>query len=273
MNNQLEKLVESLPVIRQLFDHDVYITVLDADSVVRGYTVPDGVKPKLSVGEHFSDPSKAINEVLRTGKAKHNRLPEEVMGESFEGELVPVTDGSNVVGCIICTYSVDVKEQMAEIATKFKDSVNQINDSLQSLVSGMEGLFELLTGMDEMTSSIESDVQSAVDVVNKINSNASRSNILALNASIEAARSGEYGRGFAVVATEMGKLANDSGSSSTEIKTTLNVIREHLVSIVSSIKDASSFTQEHGGNISGIQEILKELVVLAGQLEEDINRR
>lgn len=272
MNKKLEQLVDSLPVIRQLFDNDVYITVMDAKKAVMGYSVPDGVKPQLGLGDIFRDPSGALDEVLRTGKRKHNILPREAMGESFEGELVPVKDDGVVVGCLACTYSVDVREEMAQITTKFQESVGQINNSLQELVDGIEHLFELLTGMDEMANSVESDVHNAVDVVNKINSNASRSNILALNASIEAARSGEYGRGFAVVATEMGKLANDSGSSATEIKATLNTIREHLVSIIASVKDAGGFAREHRENISAIQDILSNMTVLAEELKEDLKK-
>lgn len=274
MNEQLEKLVESLPVMQQLFGRDAYITVLDKDSVVQGFVVPDGVEPKLRVGEKFVDPTGAFDKVIRTGSAQHNYLPKEVMGgEATEGELVPIMDGREVVGCITRTYSVGTREEMAVITAKFRESVKRIDDSLHILLGGIESLFGLLTNMDEMANSVESDVQNAVGVVNKINNNASRSNILALNASIEAARSGEFGRGFAVVATEMGKLANDSGSSSTEIKATLNVIMEHLVDIISSIKDAGNFTKEQQGNISSIQEVLEEMIVLAEQLEKDIQNR
>lgn len=270
MNIYLEQLVNALPIVRQMFDHDVYISVMDSDRKVVGFSVPDGVKPKLSIGDLFEDPSGALDRVLRTGAAQHNRLPENVMGEAFEGELVPVLDDGKVVGCIACTYSVTVREQMAEIANKFQESVNKINDSLHTLVNGLENLFTLLTDMNGVTSSVEQDVQNAVGVVNKINSNASRSNILALNASIEAARSGEYGRGFNVVATQMGQLANDSGSSANAIKATLNTIMGHLASIVSSTKDASDFAKEYTGNIVSIQEILEEMTVLAQELEEDI---
>lgn len=272
MNKRLEQLVDSLPVIRQLFDKDVYLTIMDAHKTVQGYVVPEGVKPQLSVGDVFRDPSGALDEVLRTGRSKHNCLRKEVMGEAFEGELVPIKDGGEVIGCVACTYSVNVREEMTQITSKFQESVNNINNSLQNLISGIEKMFELLTGMDEMANSVESDVHNAVEVVNKINSNASRSNILALNASIEAARSGEYGRGFAVVATEMGKLANDSGSSATEIKATLNTIREHLISIIASTKEAGGFVEENRGNIDTIQKILSELVVLSGELEEDLKK-
>lgn len=271
MNEKLEYLVEALPMIRQLFEDDIYIAVFDADGVLVGYSLPDGVSPRMSVDQMFHDPSGALDKVLRTGQPQHNRLPKEVMGEAFEGELVPVKDGGKVVGCVISTHSVDVREQMSEITSKFQKSVGEINTSLQELVDGMEQLFEMLTSMDAMTNSVENDVHNAVEVVNKINSNASRSNILALNASIEAARSGENGRGFAVVATEMGKLANDSGSSSTEIKNTLHTIMEHLVTIVASIKDASNFTKQHSGNINSIQEILKDMVVLAQELQTDLD--
>ncbi len=273
INKQLEKLVGVLPVIRQMFSQDVFITVLDTDGVVQGFSIPYGKKPQLNIGETFHDPSGAFNEVIRTGKPRHNCLPKEVMGEAFEGELVPVLDDGNVVGCITCTYSVGVKEQMVEITSKFKDSVGNIQDSLQALLGGIENLFKLLADMDEITNNVENDVHNAVDVVNKINENASRSNILALNASIEAARSGEYGRGFAVVANEMGKLAGNSGKSASEIKVTLNTIMEHLTAIISSIKDAGHIAKEYTGSVSSIQEILDETIVLAGRLEEDIQKQ
>lgn len=272
MNEKLEKLIESLPIMHQLFQYDAYITVMDKDRVVRGFSIPDGVVPQVHVGETFYDSSGALDKVLRTGNAQHNYLPKEVMGEAFEGALFPIKDGNDVVGCIICTYSVDTKKEMASIALKFQESVNKISESLHTLVDGIENLFQLLSNMDEMANSVESDIQNAAEVVNEISNNASRSNILALNASIEAARSGTVGRGFAVVATEMGKLANDNGSSSTEIKEALNIIMGHLDTISSSIKEASNFTKEHQGNIHSINEILEEMTVLAGKLEEDIKR-
>ena len=272
-DKQLENLVKALPTIKQMFAHDVFITVMDRDGIVQGFSVPDGTKPQMAVGDTFHDPSGGFDEVIRTGKARHNYLPKEVMGEAFEGELVPVLDGKNVVGCIICTYSVGVKEEMEKIIAKFQESVGNIQGSLEELLSGIESLSKLLTNMDEITSNVEGDVHNAVEVVNRIDGNASRSNILALNASIEAARSGEYGRGFSVVAKEMGKLANDSGNSAAEIKLTLDTIMKHMTVILSSIKDAGQFAQEYQGNINDIQKILEDTIQLAGELEEDVNRR
>lgn len=273
MNEKLQQLIDNLPIIKQLFGHDVLLSVVDRDGVVQGFTIPDSIEQKLEIGEVFHDPSGVMDKVLRTGTPMHNYLPKEVLGEAFEGELIPIKDGRDVVGCITCTYSADTKEEMAAITAKFQESVNHISESLHTLVDGIEDLFQLLTDMGEMANSADSDVRDAVKVVNKINNNASRSNILALNASIEAARSGEFGRGFSVVASEMGKLAKDSGTSATEIKSTLNVITEHLVTMIDSIRDAGNFTQEQHGNISSIKEVLEEMLVLAGKLEEDIQTR
>ena len=272
-NEKLTQIVEVLPVIRQLFDKDVYITVLDRDGIIQGYTVPDGVSPMLNVGQAFHDPSGAFSEVIRSGKRKHNYLPKEVMGEAFEGELVPVKSDGKVVGCLVCTYSVDVKNQMSEIASQFQESVKEISDSIQTVIGGIGNLFNMLTEMDRMANVVEGDVNNAVEVVNNVSSNASRSNMLALNASIEAARSGEHGRGFAVVANQMGQLAKDSGGSATAIKGTLDSITNHLVGIISSIKDANNVAKEHMENVSQIQKILDQTLVLASKLEEDIHKQ
>lgn len=273
INKQLETLIDALPVIKQMFANEVYLTVMDSDGVVRGYSIPDGKKPYMSIGETFNDPTGVLGQVLRTGKTMHNCLPKEVMGESFEGELVPVKDGGSIVGCVACTYSVNVREHMTAITEKFQESVGNIQGSLQQLLGGIENMYSLLENIDKIANNVESDVHNAVEVVNKINGNASRSNILALNASIEAARSGEHGRGFAVVAGEMGKLANDSGKSSAEIRDTLNNMMEHLNVIISSIKDVDTLAKGYRGNIGSIQEVLGETIVLAEQLQEDINKK
>lgn len=273
INKQLETIIDALPIIKQMFANDVYLSVMDTDRVVLGYSIPDGKKPYMRIGETFNDPTGVLSQVLKTGRVMHNRLPEEIMGESFEGELVPIKDGGTIVGCVACTYSVNVREHMTAITEKFQDSVGNIQDSLQQLLGGFENMYSLLADMDKIANKVEGDVHNAVEVVNKINGNASRSNILALNASIEAARSGEHGRGFAVVAQEMGKLANDSGKSSAEIRDTLNNMMEHLNVIISSIKDVGNIAKDYRGNINSIQEVLGETIVLAEQLQEDINKK
>ncbi len=270
MNEKLQYIVDNLDMIRQLFDRDLIISVMDKDKVVQGYSLPDNIPPQFEVGSVFEDPSGTFDEVISKGVTKHNYLPKEVMGFPVEGNLVPVKDNGHVVGCVICSYSVEERDKIKDIAARFQESMREIDNSIQDVVSGIENLFNMLTNMNKMTSDVEADVNEAAGVVNKISSNASHSNILALNASIEAARSGEAGRGFAVVANEMGKLAKDSGSSATEIKTTLSVIVNHLEAITDSIKEANNVAKSHIDSISSIRSVLEQTISIASELENDI---
>lgn len=270
MNAKLQNIVDNLDIIRQLFDKELIISVLDQDGVVQGFSLPDGLPPQAEVGSVFRDPSGTFDEVIRRGITKHNYLPKEVLGYPVEGNLVPIKDGGEVVGCVICSYSVEGKERVKDIAARFQESIQGIDNSIQDVVEGIESLFQMLTTMNKMTSDVEEDVNEATGVVNNISRNASHSNILALNASIEAARSGDAGRGFAVVATEMGKLAKDSGTSATEIKKTLSVIVNHLETITESIKEANDMAKTHIDSIASIREILGDTISIARELENDI---
>lgn len=271
MNEKLQYLIDNLDLIRQLYNRDVIISVIDKDHVVQGFSLPEGMPPQMTVGSVFEDPSGAFDEVLAKGITKHNYLPREVMGFPVEGNLVPVKDGGQVVGCIICSYSVEGREKVKDIAERFQDSIQKIDSSIQNVIGGMETLFHMLTNMNAMTSEVEQDVNEAAGVVNKISDNASHSNILALNASIEAARSGEAGKGFSVVAAEMGKLAKDSGSSASEIKATLSTIVSHLESIMTSITEANDAAKNYMDNISSIKTVLEETISIAYELQNDVN--
>ncbi len=269
MNKKLQSIVDNLDIIRQLYDREVIISVMDKDKVVQGFSLPQGMAPQAEVGSVFEDPSGILDEVIARGIAKHNYLPKEVMGFPVEGNLIPVEDDGQVVGCVICSYSVEDKEKVKDIAVRFRDSMQEIDNSVQEFVSGVETLAGMLASVNKMTSDVEQDVNGAADVVNKISSNASHSNILALNASIEAARSGEAGRGFTVVATQMGKLAKDSGNSATEIKATLSAIVSHLKAIMGSIKEADGVAVNCMDNIKSIKTVLEQTIAISNKLGDE----
>lgn len=271
MNKVLENVIANLDIVRDLNDKDTIVTVLDKEGIVRGYSIPPTIPPAVEIGQKFYDPTGAFDTVISTGVRKHNVLPKEVVGTQMEGNLVPIKDGNEIVGCIISTYSVEQKVEMQGLTKQFKDSIKDVNNSIQDIIDDISSLVNILSNMANMTSGIESDVKSAANVVNGVSKNASSSNILALNASIEAARSGDAGRGFSVVAAEMRKLANESSASASEIKTTLNLIIKHLDEIVASINDANNEADSHAQKIGSIHSVLENTIELSQQLLEGVS--
>lgn len=263
MSDILQHMVDLLPVIRQMVQKDSFLTVLDAEGTILGFSVPDTQHPMYSVGSHFEDPTGAFDEVIRTGEKRYNSLPKEVAGSALEGVLVPIKEGYKVVGCITYTFQVEQRDQAISMIQDFKNSVNDINDAVGEIVSGITDISDKLKEISKKADTVEYNVGEATEIVKKIGKNASKSNILGLNASIEAARSGEAGRGFTVVASEMGKLANDSGSSAKEIDKKLEEVTEQLKGMIDANVDANKVAKGHVESIEMVKEKLNSITELA----------
>ncbi|WP_414730655.1 methyl-accepting chemotaxis protein [Bacillus badius] len=92
------------------------------------------------------------------------------------------------------------------------------------------------------------NMKNVARIIQQVKEIASRSNILGLNASIEAARSGEYGRGFAVVADEIRRMAANSNSAAEDIQKQLEITQHEILQINESIQEIAAQTEEQSAS-------------------------
>jgi len=128
-------------------------------------------------------------------------------------------------------------DQMNELATEGVTLVHQVVDAIQEVEDQSEQLKESMHGLDRQTE----DIGSIMQVIDDI---ADQTNLLALNAAIEAARAGEAGRGFAVVADEVRKLAEKTMDATKEVDQAINDIRTGARHNVAATEAAGTSIQE-----------------------------
>ena len=141
--------------------------------------------------------------------------------------------------------AVQTTQENIEIAS---NGLNTARNSLQDLSSEVSSFVEIENELTQELLGLKNDAGQVKDVLNVIKDIAEQTNLLALNAAIEAARAGEHGRGFAVVADEVRKLAERTQKSLTEIDMSVSTI-------VQSINDVSDKMHQNATNIEKLTKI------------------
>ncbi|WP_411710358.1 methyl-accepting chemotaxis protein [Helicobacter trogontum] len=122
--------------------------------------------------------------------------------------------------------------------------INNTTENIQKIAQTMQQSATLVDSLSVQSNEIKAVIQTIKDI-------ADQTNLLALNAAIEAARAGEHGRGFAVVADEVRKLAERTGHSIVQITSTINSILDSTSQVVASIETS---IQEIDGSVALVDE-------------------
>ncbi|WP_312201329.1 methyl-accepting chemotaxis protein [Anaerospora hongkongensis] len=271
----LECFMRTAKYIPQLVSGKVGIVISSKEKWLLSLSIPE-IANQVVVGEPIKEGS-AVYQAMKKQQRVVVEVAKEVYGIPYIAISMPIVDeGGVVIGAVAVHESLERKETLLAAAGQLSKSAGALAASTQSILAQAEELAASGSFLKNLATQANKEVSETDNVVDFIKNVAKQTNLLGLNAAIEAARVGEQGRGFGVVADEVRKLAIDSAGSASQITATLGKINQSIQKIVVEIEQVDSVSQHQAGTIQQLTAHTQQLTAMSEQLAKlaaDLNKQ
>lgn len=265
--NMLQSLLQVAPILGKLLDEeDAMIAITDTKEIL--YYKPGKTINASHVGYQLQE-GDPIHSAMLSKQINRSDVPKEFLGVPFRNIVIPVfNDSDEVIGTIGLGFSKDKQHQISSIVESIVASYRQISSGAENVANSAQEIARTHQLVTKTTEQATSHAQSLKKITDFIKEVSNQTNLLGLNAAIEAARANEYGRGFAVVAQEIRNLSTKSSEAIIGIQKNLQTMIESFSSIQHQIIDQSSLIEIQASTSEEIAASIQDLYSLSERLFE-----
>jgi len=254
-----------------------------------GVTVADCEKYLLYKPAKSLDLKVIVGDAIRSGSATHkaitekkrffNKIDKAVRGIPYVALANPIfNDRNEVIGSVVVSESIERYDSFKDMAANLTDAISTLASTSEQISAQAEEISAVSHKVTQSSLESQKRAKETDQVLGLIRSISSQTNLLGLNAAIEAARVGEQGRGFGVVAEEIRKLASSSAESIKKVELIMKLIQDasessyhQTTQIEGGITQIADALGQVAASVQQINAMATKLDQFANKLMDDTN--
>ena len=271
----IKAFVKVAPLLNELVQDDITVGIYDTEKLIiniPGKTFALNVNP----GDPLME-GDIVTNAIKTDSSLSAVLPKELFGFPLIARALPLHDDEgNVIGGVGIGTSLEKANKLFEMAESFSVIVEQTAAGIEDISESVTSLADRVTDITSQMKAVSSSAEQIGEISSVVKGISDQSNLLGLNAAIEAARAGDVGKGFSVVANEIRKLATNSKENVNQINDITKNIQGLLLTLNQAFSEVNTLTDNQSGSIqefsATIQEISSKAQELATLAQESLSQ-
>ena len=262
----IDHFAKVLPYLLDLSTGDIGVSLTDTEKYLF-YKPGKTLNLKVAIGSALK-PGSAVYRAVHEGRRVVLKGDKALFGHPYIAVAIPLFDSNQAVAGAACIQeTVDRQEALKDMANQLSASIGILAATTQKISAQTQELSAVSQTLATASHQSAARVTESDQVLRLIQNIAAQTNLLGLNAAIEAARVGEQGRGFGVVAEEIRKLAASSTDSIKRIDTIIKTIQSDSLNANSQVEYIHQVLSQVAAATASIAGTTQQISSLAQQLD------